>query len=300
MGMNKINAVWPITWCLLLAFAAAATLTTSTLDGGGQRVASANYTIDGSLTAIAGMSASPGDTQIARHGYIGQLTEVVALELVGSPHEVDEETAAQLAGLAVNDDDTVTVVAGHAVAWDPPDWPLDSIDAAGLALADAVYEDTPGLFSGTWLGISGTGAVQVMNVDDDNFGLYANDGLPDWWQVQYFGLDNPNAFPGGDPTGTGQDNWFRYIAGLNPTNANEVFTFHIQRVPDAPGEIALRYNPVREGREYAIRYTSDLVDPDWQAVTPLGPPITNVQEVTVHDLGATDTMKLYQIEIRLP
>lgn len=300
MSVNKISIALPITYGLLLAVAPAAELTTSTLDGGGQRVTGGSYVIDGSLTGVTGISASPSDEQVARHGYIGQLTDMVALELAGSPHEVDEEATTQLTGLAMNDDDTVTAVSGDQVAWDQPDWPLDSIDATGLALADAVYEDTPGPFSGAWHGMSATGAVQVINVDEDNFGTYANDGLPDWWQVQHFGLDNPDAHPDADPTGTGQTTGFRYIAGLDPTDANEVFTFGIDRVPGESDEVALRYNPVRSGRGYTIRYTDDLTDPDWQPVTPLGPPTTNVQEITMHDLDATDEMKLYQIEITLP
>ena len=300
MNMNRIRIALPVTYCLLLAVAPAAELTTAVLDGGGQRVESANYTIDGSITGVAGISASPGDEQVARHGYIGQLTDVVVLELAGSPHEVDEESTTQLTGLAVNDDDTITAVPGDQVAWDQPDWPLDLIGANGLALASIVYENTLGSFAGSWRGVTGDGEVLVVMIDDDNFPGYENDGLPDWWQVQHFGLDNPDAHPDADPTETGQTTGFRYIAGLDPTDANDLFTFGIDRVPAVSDEVALVYNPVREGREYTIRYTDDLTDPDWQPVTPLGPPTTNVQEVTVHDLDATDEMKLYQIEITLP
>lgn len=285
---------------LSLCVAEAAQVSPSTLDGGGQRVSSANYTMDGHFGAIVGLSTTAAPEQTARHGYVGQLTDVVDLALAGTPDTVDEEATTQLAGQAINDDTTITALSGSDVNWNPADWPLASIDASGLATADAVYEDTLALFSGAYLGHVGTGSVMVIDVDPDNFGSYAGDGLPDDWQVFYFGLDNPDAAPDADPTGTGQDNWFRYIAGLNPTNANELFTFRIARVPNETDQADLIYNPTRPGRQYTIRYTPDLIDPDWHVVAPAGAPITNVQEVTVRDLDASDTYKNYQILISLP
>jgi hypothetical protein len=44
-----------------------------------------------------------------------------------------------------------------------------------------------------------------------------NDGLPDWWQIQYFGSANsPAAAPNATPAGDGVPNWMRYLLGLNP------------------------------------------------------------------------------------
>jgi hypothetical protein len=43
------------------------------------------------------------------------------------------------------------------------------------------------------------------------------DGLPDWWQVQYFGsTSNPQAHPNANPAGDGVPNWLKYGLGLNP------------------------------------------------------------------------------------
>ncbi len=45
-----------------------------------------------------------------------------------------------------------------------------------------------------------------------------NDGLPDSWQIQYFGsINNPNAAPGASPSGDGYPNWLKYSLGLDPT-----------------------------------------------------------------------------------
>ena len=49
------------------------------------------------------------------------------------------------------------------------------------------------------------------------------DGLPDAWQIQYFGcVSCPQAAPGADADGTGQNNLFKYEAGLDPTDSNSV------------------------------------------------------------------------------
>ena len=42
-------------------------------------------------------------------------------------------------------------------------------------------------------------------------------GMPDWWQLQYFG--NLNQLPTGDFDGDGVDNLDEYLEGTNPTNA---------------------------------------------------------------------------------
>jgi len=45
-----------------------------------------------------------------------------------------------------------------------------------------------------------------------------SDGLPDTWQIQYFGsANNPLAAPGADPAGDGVPNWVKYTLGLDPT-----------------------------------------------------------------------------------
>ena len=45
-----------------------------------------------------------------------------------------------------------------------------------------------------------------------------SDGLPDSWQIQYFGSASaPNAGPNASPAGDGIPNWLKYGLGLNPT-----------------------------------------------------------------------------------
>jgi hypothetical protein len=45
-----------------------------------------------------------------------------------------------------------------------------------------------------------------------------NDGIPDWWQIYYFGsITNANAAPNADPAGDRVPNWLKYSLGLIPT-----------------------------------------------------------------------------------
>jgi hypothetical protein len=47
-----------------------------------------------------------------------------------------------------------------------------------------------------------------------------NDGLPDAWQVSYFGsATDPKAGPNANPSGDGVPNWLKYNLGLDPTIA---------------------------------------------------------------------------------
>ena len=60
-------------------------VTTDSIDTGGKRATSTSYTNDGSLGSITGVSTVATPAEIAKHGYIGQLTEVTALQLTASP-----------------------------------------------------------------------------------------------------------------------------------------------------------------------------------------------------------------------
>lgn len=72
---------------------------------------------------------------------------------------------------------------------------------------------------GTWL------AYRLISADSnlDSVG----DGIPDWWRQLYFGgngtTTNNRSCALCDADGTGQNNLFKYLAGLDPTNHASVF-----------------------------------------------------------------------------
>jgi hypothetical protein len=62
-------------------------------------------------------------------------------------------------------------------------------------------------------------AILQASLDDLHGGIDVNrDGLPDAWQIQYYGsITNPAAAPGADPIGKGLTNLQNYQLGLDPT-----------------------------------------------------------------------------------
>ena len=121
------------------------------------------------------------------------------------------------------------------------------------------------------------------------------------WQIQYFGsTNNPSAAPDADADGTGQNNQFKYVAGLDPTNPTSVFTLNIARVIDQPTQIDLMFSPVAPGRTYWPQFSTDLTSVVWTQLPAYGGPVTNGNQVTITDLNAVEPNKYYRIDISLP
>jgi hypothetical protein len=265
------------------------------VDGGGLRTTSANYTMDGSVGGIGGISSASADT--AKAGYIGQLTEVVSLTATGTPASVNEGATSQLSGTATLDDTTVTTLTGSDIDWGIVTYPFQSVDGNGVLTAVAnVYASPVGTVTGYYLGETGSASVEVL-------GSYASSGIADSWLVQYFGMPpNADAAPTFDADGTGQNNLFKYVAGLDPTNPASVFVLQIQNVPGQPTQKYLLFNPVAGGRTYTPQFCTNMVNGSWATLTGTGGPTTNVPQaqVTVTDLSATQPQKFYRIDISLP
>jgi len=121
------------------------------------------------------------------------------------------------------------------------------------------------------------------------------------WQVQYFGsTNNPSAAPDADADGTGQNNQFKYVAGLDPTNPASVFVLNIVGVTNQPDQFDLQFSPVTAGRTYTPKFNADLTGGVWTQLTGYAGPVTNGNQVTITDLNATESSKFYRINISLP
>lgn len=113
------------------------------------------------------------------------------------------------------------------------------------------------------------------------------------WQLQYFGCDTcAQALTNADADGTGQNNLFKYVAGLNPTNPASVFVF------DNVGT-NLTFSPVVAGRTYTALYATNLANPVWLPLTTV---VTNIigSTATITDTGPVLPQKYYLIEISGP
>ena len=282
------------------------TITTDTADAGGRRATSASYTNDGSAGLIVGVSTVASPSETAKHGYVAQLYEVGGFTVSASPATVNEGATRQVIGGFLLDDATLLAINAASVAWSAAS-PL-TINASGLATAGIVYQNTMALVQGTYLGSTGSINLTILNVNTDDFGSYAGDGIGDDWQVQYFGLPpNANAGPNIDFDHTGQTNLFKYTAGLNPLDPNSRFVLKIAPVPNPllPGQFLagqknLIFSPRFADRTYTVFSNSGLATGLFSPLTNPSAPSDNGTERTITDLSATGPLKFYRVEITKP
>lgn len=190
-------------------------LRTATLDGGGGKGLSPTYEINFSMGA--GESGASANDRL-RTGFAGRLRDALVLEIDRSaaPWSFNEQTSRQLAANLLFDDDTLEPLSPTEVAWTVLEGPIAEVSADGIARAANVYQNTTSEVLATYAGTSGTRSFTILNTGDDDFGSYAGDGLPDWWQVSYFGENNPQAKPGIDADNDGLKNLQEFAFGTNP------------------------------------------------------------------------------------
>ena len=273
-------------------------IVTESFDAGGGKSASALYSADASIGTVIGIATAAGPAVAAKNGYIGQLFEVTGLTLTAVSLNVNEGTTDQLGAWQALDDASFLAVPAASVAWSVLSGPLTGISASGLATMGIVFQDTAATAQGSYLSNLGTLALTVKNVNPDDFGSYAGDGIDDAWQNQYFGLNNPNAAPTVDFDGTGQTNLFKYIAGLNPLDGSR-FTLTLAPVAGQPAQKNVIFTPRLTDRSYAVTFKTDLNAATWTPL-PGGIVSDNGQQRTVTDPAATGAKKVYHIEITKP
>ena len=197
------------------------------------------------------------------------------------------------------DDNSTLALQAASITWSVQSGPLTGISSSGLATADIVGQTTPATVQGSYLGLSATLGLSVLDTILDNFGSYAGDGLPDSWQNQYFGPNNPLAAPTADATGTGQNNLFKYTAGLNPTDPASRFITAVGPATADTSAHTITISPRLPDRTYTIQYSTDLGVTGWQSLT--GTTIQdNGQTRTITDPDTTSTRKFYRVQVSYP
>ena len=267
--------------------------------GGGGRSISAAYTNDAGIGGIVGLSTLTAPAGVVRHGYVGQLYDVVLMNAHATPTSVDENAHTQLGARLVLDDEGWIELNPATVNWSVASGPLTGITAAGLATAGSVWQDTMATVTGHHSGHEAMLGILVRDVDPDNLGLYAGDGLPDQWQVAHFGLNNPLAAPDADPDGDGQDNAFEELVGGDPTDPRDRFALEITRL--GGGTADFRITRAIPGRTYELLAYQNPFDPAaFDLIQSLAVDEPSPGPVTLHDPAATQASRFYTLRITKP
>lgn len=274
-------------------------ISTESIDAGGATLASADYSVNTSINDAGSVVSAATSGYLAKSGFVGQLFDVVGVIPTAPSLGVNEGLTLQLGVAQVLDDGTRLPLSPSLAAWSVVGGPISSIQFNGLASAATVYQDTPATVRASCQGFTGSLTLDVLNVNTDDFGSYAADGLPDEWQTQYFGQNNPDAAPNKDATGSGQTNLFKYVAGLDPTDRNTVFRVTVQPVSGQPGQKQIVFGPVLPDRSYTVFYKTNLTDTTW---TPLAGATQSDsdQERTVTDTNATGKAKFFRVQVSKP
>jgi len=105
-----------------------------------------------------------------------------------------------------------------------------------------------------------------------------------------------------DADGTGQNNLFKYEAGLNPTNPASVFVVQISPVSNQPNQKIVSYTPMATGRTYVVQFATNMVGAVYTNLTGYTGPVTNLGAgtISVTDTNALSPAKFYRIQISMP
>lgn len=267
------------------------------IDQGGGMLVSADYSINASINDSGATASESASGYVVKGGYIGQLFDVVGVIPTASASNIGEGLTLQLGAAQVLDDATLLPFSPSLAAWSVVSGPISGIGANGLASAAIVYQDTQAAVRASYQGFTGTLSLTVLNVNTDDYGSYAGDGIPDDWQVRNFGLNNPNAAPNKDTTGTGQTNLFKYVAGLDPTDPTSVFRVSVKPVLGQPNQKQIVFSPVLPGRTYTVYYSTDMAS--WNALTGASQSDSD-SERTLTDTGVAVKAKFYKVKISNP
>lgn len=272
-------------------------LTFETVDGGGSAAVGSSYAMQASFGGFGEVVIAPAAGATLKGGYVGQIYNVTGLQLRATPDVVAEGGRSQLSATALLDDSSGLGVGSDRVAWQIVRGPVLAVAPDGSATIGSVYTTSSATVRGEHLLASGTLDLIVLDVGLDDYGLYANDGIADTWQVDYFGPDNPAGLAHADPDKDGPDNLGEALAGTSPVDPDSKFRLVLgSRLGSRQ---TLSFSPRLPNRVYTVQYTTNL------GTTPFAP-LTGVEQTdhgltrTATDTNAVGGVRFYRIRIAWP
>ncbi|HSY20193.1 MAG TPA: FN3 associated domain-containing protein [Candidatus Acidoferrales bacterium] len=119
------------------------------------------------------------------------------------------------------------------------------------------------------------------------------DGIPDSWRLRWFGtVNNVLSVSNACPSGDGVDNWYKYIAGIDPNVAGDF----PQTKTKSPGVLGYNYAihwPSVNGKKYAIEGANTLFGGTWSAMATN----TGTGNDMEFDDNTTNKVKFYRVRI---
>ena len=244
-----------------------------------------------------GARLAGGSGTVSKTGFAGQLYDPVLLIISAFPAVFGELSSFQLQAAVVMDDETLLAADPLGVAWSVLEGPVSGITATGEVTLGSVYTTAPALIEGNSLGVSGQLPFNVLNTHPDNYKEYGGDGLDDDWQVANFGEPpNADAGPGQNPDGDPQDNEFEFLAGFDPNDPADFFSFRI--LGTSASTAVFQLNKVIPGRTYLLRKGTAL--DAFPTIAASRNPLAGEADYLIEDTAFSGPASFYQIEIARP
>ncbi|MDF7801033.1 hypothetical protein P4C99_16270 [Pontiellaceae bacterium B1224] len=203
-------------------------------------------TCNDSLTSSNGVEASmyvvpPAPSMLAEPAQTAGAENEVFWNAIEGPVSYWVEMAASTNATALQDSGWVAVT-NHVFQG------LEA-DTIYFYRARASVESSIGRLSGAWS--DWVSSEQILSLIDGD-----GNGIPDWWEMQFFGQSGIDADL--DTDGDGQINRDEYIAGMNPTNAGSCFM--IESMDEITNGVFMITWESVTGRVYSVQWKSDMTD----------------------------------------
>lgn len=262
-------------------------------DQGGRLQSSSSYSVDSSIGEIGGVSSVAAPLEKANHGFIGELADITGMQVSATPATINETSTRRISSTGTFDDATTTMLLPTEVAWGMTG-PLASLATGGLgtgnhadqyleATAGVVYEDTSATVTGSYGTFSGSVSLTVRNTLPDNYGSYAGDGLADTWQINYFGLNNPNATPTFDGDFDRLPNLLEFACNLNPNTSSVLPMTAVRNGANFEYVYQRSVAALGVGLQFAVQWSDSLNATDWH--------VTGVSQTVLSDNGTVQQVK---------